>query len=242
MKKSHFLRTISNADGKLLCFHSLYGAGNLQFIFDPHYIKTLSSLETPRAIYSTDDKNIIDDLVSARFLINDEVSRSDEREEYDKSINKWNESIVDGKKISYLNLSVAEICNFGCPHCSRASVNLSKRLLKKLPKIMTWEVAKKAIDFYFTFCFPKNENANIHFGSDEPLLNWNIVKKSIQYIRQINPGATISINTNLSLLTKEIALFFANNKINIITSLDGIQDVNDKVRIYKNGKGTFSKF
>lgn len=43
-------------------------------------------------------------------------------------------------------------------------------------------------------------------------------------------------------MTNEIAQYFAKlgRKIHITLSLDGPQAINDKYRVYKNGKGTFS--
>ena len=47
------------------------------------------------------------------------------------------------------------------------------------------------------------------------------------------------INTNASLITHEIAFVLKDYGVEIASSLDGLKEGNDKVRLTKTGKGTF---
>lgn len=243
LKQSAFLQTVG-AKGRreLICYNSLCGAGNLHFVFDDAYIDMLESFRNPRPVREDDDRQIVDGLMEAGILVDAEITRGQERQAYDDSIANWGEQIRGGRKIAYLNLSVSETCNFGCPHCSRVCADELNVHSSEDNKLMSWPLAKKAIDYFWqNFCSPLGIDADIHFGSDEPLLNWAVVRKSVKYIRGINPGAIISINTNLSVLTEEMALFFKEEDIDIISSLDGLAVGNNAVRIFKNGKGTFER-
>lgn len=79
----------------------------------------------------------------------------------------------------------------------------------------------------------------VSLDSAEPLLNFKVVKWVIDYLKKIKAKPIdISINSNFSLLTKEIAVFFRDNNFRMNTSIDGLPRVNDIVRVYKNGEGT----
>jgi radical SAM protein with 4Fe4S-binding SPASM domain len=239
MKRSYFLQEIAReGNDERLCFHSLYGWGQVDFIYDPQYVRTLASFSSPRDICEADDASVVQNLINAGYLIDDHVSRSNEREKYDHMIAEWLESVVDGRQIDYMDLMVSETCNFACGHCSRKyTINADQDHQLGL---MTWQTAKKAIDWYFHNCqLTGTDVFDIHFGSDEPLLNWHVVKRAVVYIRSIRKDAVISINTNLSLLTREMAEFFRDHDVDVITSLDGLADGNDLVRVFPDGVGTF---
>jgi len=132
---------------------------------------------------------------------------------------------------------VSEVCNFACGHCSRKFTYNPGGIKQGL---MSWETAKKAIDYYWeVFSRSQKERADIHFGSDEPLLNWLVVKKCVEYIRCLGDNTAITINTNLSLLTLEMAQFFKRHNVDIISSLDGPRAGNNIVRVLNGGGKTF---
>lgn len=90
-------------------------------------------------------------------------------------------------------------CNINCIYCSVDEGMPSKRVVDYvLEKDYLVEELKKVIDF------KKNDNIDIHINSQgEPLLYGDIVEL-VKEIKKIRAVKTISIDTNGSLLTKEL--------------------------------------
>ncbi len=234
MKKSSYLQTIGNGDNALI-FHSLLG--NL-FLLNKEYLQVLNSFTKPRPLSKKEKKSeIVAELIAASYLIDDQY---DERVPTIEKNQQWMSGFEFGEKIRLLDLMVSESCNFGCQHCLHSrSTTITGSHGKK--RFMDFETAKEAIDLYYQII---NQNAekitgNIHFGSAEPLLNWPVIKQSCIYARALDKNCALSVNTNLTLLTKEQAIFFKDYDVHVATSLDGPKKGNDKIRTYKNNNGTF---
>jgi MoaA/NifB/PqqE/SkfB family radical SAM enzyme len=75
----------------------------------------------------------------------------------------------------------------------------------------------------------------------EILTDWPLIEKILRRITEKYPGIKIQydINTNLTLLTEEIARFFNRHDFRVHTSIDGYREAHDKTRKYHNGKGSF---
>lgn len=106
---------------------------------------------------------------------------------------------------------------------------------------MTKELAKTAVDAFLAHlncCDIKTWD--LHFGSAESLLNFEVIKWTIGYIEKIGHlPENISLNSNFSLLTREMAEFFRDKHFRLNTSIDGLLVANDLVRVYKNGGKTY---
>lgn len=142
------------------------------------------------------------------------------------------------KIINFLSLLIAENCNLACSYCI-TSENL-KAASRKREKKMTYDIAKKSIDWYLNL--PSlNKEYYINFSGGEPLLNKKVFIDIVNYIRSkkyfIKP-IKITLNTNATLVDKYLAEFIYDNNIKIATSLDGSPKGNDKVRLTKNGLPT----
>ncbi len=239
-KQSNYLNIIKAEDvEEIICYNSLFGAGNIHLLYDKEYIEALKTFSEARTNKRYDDR-IIDDLVAANLLAKDEfINKENERIKSKNRISKWIKSLTNKNIIKNLNLSISEECNFICPHCSRYYTKELRRT-ENNNKMMSFDIAKKAIDYYIQeICVPQSQTPNIHFGADEPLLNYNVLKKTITYIKKIDPSSELSLNTNLVLLNKERAMFLKENDVEICSSLDGFKEGNNKVRKYGNNKGTF---
>ncbi|PIS16503.1 MAG: hypothetical protein COT61_03585 [Candidatus Portnoybacteria bacterium CG09_land_8_20_14_0_10_44_13] len=84
--------------------------------------------------------------------------------------------------------------------------------------------------------------AEINFGGGEPLLAWPVIKQVLEYCRTAYGSEfefRFSINTNASLITPEIAVTLKRHQVKIASSLDGLCEGNDRVRLTKSGGGTF---
>lgn len=190
---------------------------------------------TEEDYYTYDDqtKNVIDSFCDSFIYLSQDV------DEYDicKKINlEHMELFAAGKILSWLDLHISDACNFGCPHCIAGCG--SRR------KLMTREEAIDLLDIYVLFLKKHNPDCkelNIHIGSCEPLLNYNLIEQVVDYIKINYPEykRNILMNTNLSLMTKRMAEYFRDNEIEVCTSLDCLKEGNDRIRIYPDGRGTF---
>lgn len=224
MKKSKFLQQIGDGDNRLY-YHSLFG--NL-FLLEKSYIEVLEDEDPSRFIGQKDE--IISELMASYYLVDENI---DERLILAERNKKLLDKISSGDNVTSLDLNISELCNFTCPHCMNGC-----QIQNQEDKLMKWETAKLAIDEYAALIKRRKIIGEVHFGSAEPLINWDIIEKSVNYCKQLIPDTPISINTNLSLLTQERAMFFRDNGVFIAASLDGPKNGNDMIRTRKQG-GTY---
>lgn len=142
--------------------------------------------------------------------------------------------------ISQLLLELLTGCNLECSYC-HASGKYFTPLTETSPKEMSWDTCKKAVDF---FC-ERIDNSDSHFISfygGEPLLKFDMIKEIVKYIHERFEKGKFRFNltSNGTLLNREIIDFFAENSVNMMVSLDGPENVNDRYRLFRNGGGTFS--
>lgn len=153
--------------------------------------------------------------------------------------------------IETLYLIVTDNCNLRCSYCF---------INNNMPKnyhydFMPFSVAKKGIDMFFVN-LAKNPpeysslTKTIFFYGGEPLLNFKIIKQSIEYIesayknevRTMGEKFRLSIVTNGTIINEEIAKFIgAHNNLDIAISIDGPKNIHDKKRRDMDNKGTFAK-
>ena len=122
-------------------------------------------------------------------------------------------------------------CNMQCVYCQAGSPG------KQLESYdMKWETAKKSIDFAFN---TPSSFLSFEFQGGEPLLNWDVLKKSIEYIREKEKAcgkeAKISFISNMILMDEEKAEFLLSNEASICSSLDGPECVHSRNRVSKDG-------
>lgn len=169
----------------------------------------------------------------------------DEKKEIADVLKGEMSEILRGNRLSSLSLIIDENCNFDCPHCvSKKLIQVSKRSIGESHR-MSWETARKSIDFFLEFIRGKGKKkAEIYFGGSEPMLNWEVFERTINYCR-LEYGRqfrfTFSTNTNASLINPERAKFLSKNRVVITSSLDGPLEVNDSSRYLPSGEGTFKK-
>jgi sulfatase maturation enzyme AslB (radical SAM superfamily) len=152
--------------------------------------------------------------------------------------NNFLEELQKGHQISRLELAISNACNFGCKHCMHFLNNeVHNRLATELN--MTVETAKASIDRFVKKVRANGNNfIRVHFGNGEPLINWKVIVFCLEYCESIaDIKFSYAINTNLSLLTKEKAEILKKYQVKISTSLDGLEEANDLIRIDHRGKG-----
>lgn len=136
-------------------------------------------------------------------------------------------------------LEVTEKCNLRCKYCIYNPSHPNFREFGH--KNMEWDIAKKAVDFLKSHS-EETKKRYVGFYGGEPLVNYDLVKKVIEYSKKIfNNNVTFSMTTNATLVTEEIAEFLAENSVSLTISLDGPKEIHNSNRIFVNGEGTYDK-
>ncbi len=141
--------------------------------------------------------------------------------------------------VKALCLHIAHDCNLACEYCFAEEGEYHGRRA-----LMSFEVGKKALDFLVANS-GNRINLEVDFFGGEPTMNWQVVKDLVEYGRSLeephNKKFRFTLTTNGVLLNDEI-LEFANKEMsNIVLSIDGRKEVNDKMRPFRGGQGSYDK-
>ena len=132
-------------------------------------------------------------------------------------------------------LHVAHDCNLRCRYCfaETGSFGAQRGLMNK-------ETAERAVDFLLSRCGGR-KNLEIDFFGGEPLLALDTVKHTVNYARTAAPDKRFrfTITTNGIALDDDSISFINAEMDNVVLSLDGRADVNDRARPRPNGKGSY---
>jgi uncharacterized protein len=139
--------------------------------------------------------------------------------------------------VKALCLHIAHDCNLKCRYCfAEEGEYHGKR------ELMSLEVGKKAIDFLIANS-GKRKNLEVDFFGGEPLMNFDVVKGIVEYARSLekehNKNFRFTITTNGVLLNDEIMEYINANMHNVVLSIDGRKEVNDRMRPRAGGQGTY---
>ncbi len=139
--------------------------------------------------------------------------------------------------VKALCLHIAHDCNLKCRYCfAEEGEYHGKR------ELMSLEVGKKAIDFLIKSS-GNRKNLEVDFFGGEPLMNFGVVKGIVEYARSIekanNKNFRFTITTNGILLNDEIQQYINENMHNVVLSIDGRKEVNDRMRPRAGGQGTY---
>jgi uncharacterized protein len=139
--------------------------------------------------------------------------------------------------IKALCLNIIHDCNLKCKYCfaDEGEYNGCR-------KTMSAQTGKDAIDFVIKNS-GKRKNIEVDLFGGEPLMAFDIIKEIVDYGREQeknhNKNIRFTMTTNSTLLNDEIMDYLDKNMGNIILSIDGRKEVNDKVRIRFDGSGTY---
>jgi uncharacterized protein len=143
-------------------------------------------------------------------------------------------------KCDRIVLQITQNCNFRCSYCPYTTSEFYTTRTHS-SKRMSEEVAIKAIDFLADHSL-KRDSVTIGFYGGEPLLEYDLLKKLVEYANDVFLGKRVNytITTNGSLLTDEIVSFLEENDFNLLISIDGTKKAHDRNRKFAaTGKGTF---
>ena len=139
--------------------------------------------------------------------------------------------------VKALCLHIAHDCNLACKYCfAEEGEHHGRRAL------MSFEVGKKALDFLVANS-GNRVNLEVDFFGGEPLMNWDVVKQLVAYGRSLekpnNKKFRFTLTTNGVLLNDEVMEFVNKEMSNVVLSLDGRKEVNDRMRPFRTGKGSY---
>lgn len=139
-----------------------------------------------------------------------------------------------------LCLNVAHTCNLACKYCFAGKGEYNEEKCN----IMPFEVGKAALDFLVENSGTRH-NLEVDFFGGEPLLNWEVCKKLVEYGRSIekekNKNFRFTLTTNGLLVNDEVIDFCNREMGNVVLSLDGRKEVHDRLRLNRAGKGSYDE-
>jgi len=140
-------------------------------------------------------------------------------------------------RVKQLTLQVTQQCNLRCEYCIYSGVYNTRTHSNKR---MSWETAKKAIDFFIARTTELAE-ITIGFYGGEPLLELDLIKRCVEYAKSKIEGKAIKFNvsTNGTLLVDNVVDYLVKNDFLLSVSLDGSKEEHDVTRKFENGEGSF---
>ena len=139
--------------------------------------------------------------------------------------------------VKALCIHIAHDCNLACQYCFAEEGEYHGRRA-----LMSYEVGKKALDFLIANS-GNRKNLEVDFFGGEPLMNWQVVKDLVAYGREQeklhDKHFRFTLTTNGVLLNDEVKEFVNKEMDNVVLSLDGRKEVNDKMRPFRNGSGSY---
>lgn len=191
-------------------------------------------------------ENVIEKL--KRFYVEDEI-----RSCYQEVVELYNQKILfsddDYEKfakysvaapVKAMCLLVALDCNMRCEYCfaSTGDFGLGRHM-------MSFETGKQALDYLIENSGDR-QNLEVDFFGGEPLMNFGVVKQLVEYARSrekdTNKNFRFTITTNGTLLDDAKIQYIDKEMYNVVLSVDGRKEVNDRVRKFASGAGSYDKF
>ncbi|HHW46464.1 MAG TPA: thioether cross-link-forming SCIFF peptide maturase [Clostridiales bacterium] len=139
--------------------------------------------------------------------------------------------------IKSMCLNVSHDCNLRCEYCFAAKGDFGKGRC-----LMSAETGKRAIEFLLEHSKGRR-NLEVDFFGGEPLMNFDVVKQVVEYARskeaEYNKNFRFTLTTNGLLLDDEKIDYINREMYNVVLSIDGRKEINDKLRVTPSGKGSY---
>lgn len=139
--------------------------------------------------------------------------------------------------IKALCLHVAHTCNLNCSYCFAAQGKYQGERA-----LMSFEVGKRALDFLIENS-GNRKNLEVDFFGGEPLMNFDVVKRLVEYARSIekehSKNFRFTLTTNGVLIDDDVIDFCNREMNNVVLSLDGRKEVHDRLRKDYRGNGSY---
>ena len=205
--------------------------------------------------FETQERETLVDALAEKYRDREDVTRSELEECYDQLL-----ALKDAGKlftedtfapmagelkartsgvIKALCLHVAHTCNLNCSYCfaSQGKYHGDRAL-------MSFEVGKQALDFLMDHSGTRR-NLEVDFFGGEPLMNWDVVKRLVEYARSVEKergkNFRFTLTTNGMLIDDDVIDFANREMSNVVLSLDGRKEINDRTRVDYAGNGSYDR-
>ena len=204
-------------------------------------------------MYEANDKQTIIDAMMEKYGEREDVTEAELAECYDDitalaeqgklfAPDVYRDKAFDFKNrntvVKALCLHVAHTCNLNCEYCFAAQGKYHGERA-----VMSLEVGKASIDFLIKHSGTRR-NLEVDFFGGEPLMNFDVVKEIVAYARSIekehNKNFRFTLTTNGVLVDDEVIEWANRECHNVVLSLDGREEVHDRLRKTVNGKGSYA--
>lgn len=152
---------------------------------------------------------------------------------YEQFIPQWDKEPL----VKALCIHISHDCNLRCKYCFASTGDFGGKR-----SMMSPETGKKAIDFLIRES-GNRKNLELDFFGGEPMMNFNTIKEIVEYAKSIsskhNKKFKFTLTTNALLLKEEHKEFINNNIQNIVLSIDGREETNDRMRYKVDGSGSY---
>ena len=144
-----------------------------------------------------------------------------------------------GDVIKALCLHVSHTCNLNCGYCfaSQGKYHGERAL-------MSFEVGRRALDFLVENSGSRH-NLEVDFFGGEPLMNFDVVKQLVAYARSVEKergkNFRFTLTTNGMLIDDDVIDFCNHEMSNVVLSLDGRKEINDRTRVDYAGNGSYDR-
>ena len=191
-------------------------------------------------------ESLIDDLVRSNYPYDEVVECVDEllavRAIQDgPSVYEPSQALPEDFPLQSVVLNVTNQCNLSCSYCYEFGEDkIATPEGKK--KFMDMETATASVDYLLNESGDR-ESVHITFFGGETLMNFPLMKQVVVYARDeaAKRGRKVefSLTTNATLLSGTIIEFLVEHGIGVTVSMDGTKEMQDKFRIFSNGKGSY---
>lgn len=142
-------------------------------------------------------------------------------------------------RVQKITLQLTQSCNLRCDYCTYSGKYHQRA---HGGGRMSFETIKKSIDYAMRRS-DGVEDLNIGFYGGEPLLEFENLKKAVEYVSEKYHDRKVNytITTNGTLLNDEMACFLSAHDFSVLVSLDGPKELHDRNRVFANGEGSFDR-
>lgn len=141
---------------------------------------------------------------------------------------------------SQLVLELTQQCNLRCRYCVYhvSAARSGRRTFS--PRRLSPDMARLAVD---RFAEHAAADAVIGFYGGEPLLAFDLLRETVAHARRrfARRRLDFTVTTNGTLLTPEMADFFAAEDFTLVVSVDGPRELHDANRVFPDGRGSYAR-
>ena len=138
-------------------------------------------------------------------------------------------------------LNVTNQCNLACGYCYEYSEDRISQTAGK-PKYMAEETAQASIDLLIKESAGR-PSIHVTFFGGETLLNFPLLRSSVEYAKRkaaaADKNVEFSLTTNATLLNETVVDFLSEHRIGVTVSIDGDRELNDRMRVFHDGRGSY---